>query len=213
MRIRSKRFRPVPVARKNEPRINDRIRKSPVRLIDADGAQLGIVPLDQAKAKARERGLDLVEVGAGADPPVTKIMDWGKAKFDREKKARESRKKTATIEIKEVKFRPTIDDHDFDIKLNRAIRFLEKGKKVKITVFFRYRQLRRPELGGQILDKVANATAAFSEVETRSKLEGRQMTMMLTPLSHPVGSAPIGAAPHPAPAAVEVVETAEAAEA
>lgn len=175
-------FRPVrPNA--NEPRINDRIRKSPVRLIDADGGQLGIVPLDEAKSRARDSGLDLVEVGDKADPPVVKIMDWGKVKFDRDKKARESRKKSVTIEVKEVKFRPTIGDNDFNIKLNRAIRFLEKGKKVKVTVFFRYRQLRRPELGVQILDNVTKSTAEIAVVETRSRLEGRQMTMVLAPLA------------------------------
>ena len=125
--------------------------------------------------------MDLVEVGANADPPVVKIMDWGKAKFDRDKKARESRKKAQTIEVKEVKFRPTIGDNDFNIKLNRAIRFLEKGKKVKVTVFFRYRQLRRPELGGEIMDKVAEMTAEIADVETRSRLEGRQMVMILAP--------------------------------
>ncbi len=173
-------FRPVR-PNVNEPRINDRIRKSPVRLIDADGGQLGIVPLDEAKTRARDAGLDLVEVGDKADPPVVKIMDWGKVKFDRDKKARESRKKSVTIEVKEVKFRPTIGDNDFNIKLNRAIRFLEKGKKVKVTVFFRYRQLRRPELGVQILDNVTKATTDLAIVESRSRLEGRQMTMILAP--------------------------------
>ena len=165
----------------NEPRVNDRIRKSPVRLIDADGAQLGIVPLDEAKARALEQGLDLVEVGAMADPPVVKIMDWGKAKFDREKKARESRKKNLVIDVKEVKFRPTIGDNDFHIKLDQTKRFLEKGKKVKVTVFFRFRQLRRPELGQVILDKVAESTKDISTIEARSKLEGRSMVMVLSP--------------------------------
>ncbi len=169
----------------NEPRVNDRIRKSPVRLIDADGTQVGIVQLGEAKSRAREAGLDLVEVGEKADPPVVKIMDWGKVKFDRDKKARESRKKTVVIDVKEVKFRPTIGDNDFNIKLNRAIRFLEQGKKVKITVFFRYRQLRRPELGSQILDKITEATAEIGNVDSRSRLEGRQMTMILSPLAHP----------------------------
>jgi len=139
------------------------------------------VSLDEAKSKARDAGLDLVEVGAKADPPVVRIMDWGKVKFDRDKKARESRKKAQVIEVKEVKFRPTIGDNDFNIKLNRAIKFLEKGKKVKVTVFFRYRQLRRPELGVQIMDKVVEMTAELAEVETRSRLEGRQMTMVLAP--------------------------------
>ena len=153
-----------------------------MRLIDADGSQLGIVPLDQAKTRAQEQDLDLVEVGERAEPPVVKIMDWGKVKFEREKKARESRKKAHVIEIKEVKFRPTIGDNDFNIKLKRAIGFLENGKKVKITVFFRYQQLRRPQLGLQILDQVAEATADIATVEHRSRgLEGRQMTMLLLP--------------------------------
>ncbi len=165
----------------DEPRINHRIRKSPVRLIDADGTQRGIVPLDEAKQRAQAQSLDLVEVGASADPPVVKIMDYGKVKFEREKKARESRKKTHVIEVKEVKFRPTIDEHDFEIKLKRAIRFVGEGKKVKITVFFRYRQLRRPELGFQILDKVAEATKDLAIIESRSRLEGRQMLMILAP--------------------------------
>ncbi len=141
--------------------------------------------LEQAKARAREQGLDLVEVGEKADPPVVKVMDWGKVKFDRDKKARESRKKTVVIEVKEVKFRPTIGDNDFNIKLNRAIRFLEQGKKVKVTVFFRYRQLRRPELGVQILDKITEATAEIANVDNRSRLEGRQMTMILSPQQAP----------------------------
>ncbi len=154
-------------------------------MIDADGAQVGIVQLGEAKSRARERGLDLVEVGESADPPVVKIMDWGKVKFDRDKKARESRKKTVVIEVKEVKFRPTIGENDFNIKLNRALRFLEQGKKVKITVFFRYRQLRRPELGSQILDKISAASSELATVENRSRLEGRQMTMILNPVQQP----------------------------
>lgn len=153
-----------------------------MRLIDADGTQVGIVPLEDAKNRAREQKLDLVEVGDKADPPVVKIMDWGKVKFEREKKAKETRKKTVTIEVKEVKFRPTIGDNDFNIKLNRAIKFLKQGKKVKVTVFFRYRQLRRPELGGQILDKVVESTTELATIESRSRLEGRQMTMILAPI-------------------------------
>ncbi len=161
--------------------MNHRIRKSPVRLIDHDGGQLGVVPLEQAKERAQELDLDLVEVGAEADPPVCRIMDWGKVKFDRDKRARESKKKAQTVELKEVKYRPTIDEHDFDIKTKRARRFLEKGKKVKVTIFFRFRQLRRPELGVNILDRVTEQLADVGDVETRSRLEGRQMTMILTP--------------------------------
>jgi translation initiation factor IF-3 len=163
--------------------VNREIRTSPIRLIDADGTQLGIVPLEDALRRAEERALDLVEVGAGADPPVCRILDWGKMKFEREKKARESRKKATTIDVKEVKYRPTIDTNDFDIKTNKARDFLSKGKKVKVTVFFRYRQLRRPELGTKILDQVTERLAEVGQVENRSRLEGRQMTMIMSPLS------------------------------
>ena len=142
-----------------------------------------MVPLEEALAKASERSLDLVEVGAGADPPVCRILDWGKVKFDREKKSRESRRRSTVIDIKEVKYRPTIDKNDFDIKTKRARRFLEKGKKVKVTIFFRYRQLRRPELGTKILDDVTELVADLGEVESRTRLEGRQMTMIISPLN------------------------------
>ena len=162
-------------------RVNRDIRTSPVRLIDADGTQLGIVSLEDALRRAEERALDLVEVGAGAEPPVCRILDWGKMKFEREKKARESRKKATTIDVKEVKYRPTIDTNDFDIKTNKARQFLSKGKKVKVTVFFRYRQLRRPELGTKILDQVTERLQDVATVEHRSRLEGRQMTMVLAP--------------------------------
>jgi translation initiation factor IF-3 len=142
------------------------------------------VPIEEARSRAQEAGLDLVEVGATADPPVVKIMDWGKVKFERDKKARESKKKSTTIEVKEVKYRPTIDEHDFDIKTKRAERFLKEGKKVKVTIFFRYRQLRRPELGVQILDKVTEKLSEIGIVETRSGLEGRQMVMVVAPQAH-----------------------------
>ena len=164
-------------------RVNRDIRTSPVRLIDADGTQLGIVSLEDALRRAEERALDLVEVGAGAEPPVCRILDWGKMKFEREKKARESRKKATTIDVKEVKYRPTIDTNDFDIKTNKARQFLSKGKKVKVTVFFRYRQLRRPELGTKILDQVTERLEDVATVEHRSRLEGRQMTMVLSPVA------------------------------
>ena len=161
--------------------MNREIRSSPIRLIDADGAQLGIVPLEDALKKAEERSLDLVEVGPGSEPPVCRVLDWGKVRFDREKKARESRKKAVAVEVKEVKYRPTIDTHDFEIKTKRARKFLEKGKKVKVTVFFRYRQLRRPELGTKILDKVTEALQEVGTVESRTRLEGRQMIMIMSP--------------------------------
>ncbi len=172
--------------RRNEPRINQHIRKSPVRLIDEDGTQLGIVPIEEARDKARERGLDLVEVGPDADPPVCRILDWGKLRYEKQKKEREAKRKTQTIEVKEVKYRPTIDVHDRDRKTDRARKFLEQGNKVKVTIFFRYRQLRRPQLGQEILDHVQQQLADVAVVEHRTRgLEGRQMTMILAPHSQP----------------------------
>ncbi len=175
------RFDRGPIRDANEPRVNERIRKSPVRLIDNDGGQLGIVSLEEARRLADERGLDLVEVGATADPPVVRILDWGKVRYEKQKKERESKKKAAVIEVKEIKYRPTIDGHDFDIKTSQARRFLAKGNKVKVTVFFRFRQLRRPELGNDILDKVTQQLADIGVVEHRSRMEGRQMVMVLAP--------------------------------
>ena len=156
---------------------------SPVLLIDVDGTQLGVVPLEEARQLADDQSLDLVEVGANANPPVVRILDWGKLKYEKEKKARESRKKTHVIEVKEVKYRPSIDEHDYEIKTRRARKFLESGKKVKVTIFFRYRQLRRPELGSQILDNVTKELADVAVVEARSRLDGRRMVMVLAPIS------------------------------
>ncbi len=162
-------------------RVNERIRKSPVRLIDHNGGQVGIVPIDEARKRAEAAGLDLVEVGPNADPPVVKILDWGKAKYEKEKQAREARKKTHTIDVKEVKYRPNIDKHDMERKTARVKQFLSKGKKVKVTIFFRYRQLRRPELGEEILDRLIEEVGELGAVESRTKLESRRLTMVLAP--------------------------------
>lgn len=152
-----------------------------MRLIDEEGTQVGVVPVEEARRRAEEAGLDLVEVGANSDPPVVKILDWGKLKYEREKKAREARKRQHTIEVKEVKYRPNIEEHDFEIKTQRARRFLESGKKVKFTVFFRYRQLRRPELGDQVLNRVVEELSDIATVETRTGMEGRRLVMVLAP--------------------------------
>lgn len=173
------------IANPRGPRINHQIRKSPVRLIDADGTQVGIVPIEEARRRAEEQSLDMVEVGAEADPPVVRILDWGKVRYEKQKREREARKKTHTIEIKEVKYRPTIDQHDRDRKTQKARQFLEKGNKVKVTVFFRYRQLRRPELGQEILDRVATELEDVATVEFRTRgMEGRSMNMVLAPREH-----------------------------
>ena len=156
-----------------------------MRLIDADGSQVGIVPVEEARRRAEEKGLDLVEVGAEADPPVVRILDWGKVRYEKQKREREARKKTHTIEIKEVKYRPTIDAHDRDRKTKKARQFLSQGNKVKVTVFFRYRQLRRPELGQDILDRVASELEDIGTVEFRTRgMEGRTMNMVLAPKEH-----------------------------
>ncbi len=166
----------------DQTRINSRIRKSPVRLIDENGTQIGIVPIEEARQKAEEAGLDLVEVGPNADPPVVRILDWGKLRYEKEKQAREARKKTQQIEVKEVKYRPNIDTHDQERKTAKVRDFLSKGKKVKVTIFFRYRQLRRPELGEEILDELSALVSDIATVETRTRLESRRMTMVLAPL-------------------------------
>jgi translation initiation factor IF-3 len=164
------------------PRVNDQIRISPVRLIGADGDQVGIVGLEKAKEAAQTAGLDLVEIAPKARPPVVRVMDWGKYQFEEQKRAKEARKRQHTIDIKEVKFRPRTDDHDFAFKLRNARRFLRKGKKVKVTVRFRRGELRRPELGKKVLSQVASELEDMATVESRSTaVEARQLTMMLAP--------------------------------
>jgi translation initiation factor IF-3 len=163
-------------------RINDQIRVSPVRLISPEGEQLGIVPLSVARDNARERGLDLVEVAPTARPPVVRVMDWGKHQYEEQKRAKEARKRQHTVDAKEVKFRPATGEHDFNVKVGHARRFLEKGKKVKVTVRYRGPELRRPELGREVLDQVVDVLDDLATVEARNdRLEGRQLTMMLAP--------------------------------
>ena len=136
-------------------RINERIRLSPVRLIGADGEQVGVLPVDEALKMAREAGLDLVEVAATSRPIVCKIMDYGRFRFEQEKKAREAKKQQHQVDIKEVKYRPNINIHDFETKTRRARKFLEQGKHVKVTIMFRMREMRRPENGFELLRRVA----------------------------------------------------------
>ncbi len=141
-----------------------------------------MVSLEDARERAADAGLDLVEVAPRARPPVVRILDWGKYQYEQQKRAKEAKKKQHTIEIKEVKFRPKTDDHDLDFKVRNARRFLRKGKKVKVTVRFRRRELRRPELGQNVLDEVVDQTQDIAKVESRSKrVDGRQLVMMLEP--------------------------------
>lgn len=163
-------------------RVNSDIRISPVRLIGHTGEQLGIVPLEVAQENAAEVGLDLVEVAPNARPPVVRIMDWGKHQYEEQKRQRESRKRQHTVDIKEVKLRPVTDAHDLEVKLKQARRFLEKGNKVKVTVRYRGREMRRPELGQELLDEVVEALNECAVVEARTRgFEGRQLTMVLAP--------------------------------
>ncbi len=166
----------------DELRINDRIRISPVRLVDEDGEQLGIVPTDEARAMATDRGLDLVEVAPNARPPVCKLMDYGKHKYEQQRKLREARKKQHNVTVKEVKLRPKIEKHDLDFKLRHARRFLEEGDKVKVTLMFRGREITHPELGVRVLEKVQAELEDVGGVEVGIAHEGRTMTMMLAPL-------------------------------
>ena len=162
-------------------RVNRMIRISPVRVIGADGSQLGILEVDAALRMAEEQGLDLVEVAATARPPVVRIMDYGKYKFEMAKQARVAKKKQHVIELKEVKFRPGIDDHDFDTKTRHARRFLEEKNKVKVTMMFRGRQVAHPELGQAVLDRVAQQLGDVGKIESAGRLEGKSMTMILAP--------------------------------
>src|SRR5512135_1043655 len=157
------------------------IRISPVRVIADDGAQLGVLSIDEALAAAQERGLDLVEVAPTARPPVVRIMDYGKFKFEQAKAARAAKKKQHSIQLKEIKFRPGIDDHDFEFKCRHAREFLAEGNKVKVTMMFRGRQMAHPELGREVLDRVAQTLDDIGRVESEPMMEARTMTMVLGP--------------------------------
>ena len=172
---------PQPDANKNRMRVNRMIRISPVRVIAPDGEQMGILSVDEAIAAAEARGLDLVEVAPMARPPVCRIMDFGKFKFEQAKAARAAKKKQRNIELKEIKFRPGIDDHDFDFKTRHAREFLAEGNKVKVTMMFRGRQMAHPELGREVLDRVAEQLADIGKIEQEAKLEGKNMSMLMTP--------------------------------
>lgn len=163
--------------------MNEQIRISPIRLIQDDGEQIGIVSLDEARERAAERGMDLVEVAAEARPPVVKMMDYGKYKYETQRAAKEARKKQHTIQVKEVKFRPGIEDHDYEFKVRHARRFLEEGNKVKLTMMFRGRQVTHPELGLEVLSRVMGDLEDVGKVESQPNMEGRVMSMVAAPLN------------------------------
>ena len=162
-------------------RINEKIRADAVRLIGPDGEQVGIMSVPEALNYADRLNLDLVEVAPMASPPVCKIMDYGKYRYEQEQKAKEARKRQTTISIKEIKLRPKIDDHDFDTKKGHVERFLKKGDKVKLTIMFRGRELVHPHLGERLLRRMAEDLAEIGEVESEPNLDGRNMIMMLAP--------------------------------
>ncbi|MEU6441847.1 MULTISPECIES: translation initiation factor IF-3 [unclassified Streptomyces] len=164
-----------------EPRINDRIRVPEVRLVGPSGEQVGIVPLAKALELAQEYDLDLVEVAANARPPVCKLMDYGKFKYESAMKAREARKNQAHTVIKEMKLRPKIDPHDYDTKKGHVVRFLKQGDKVKITIMFRGREQSRPELGRRLLQRLADDVQDLGFIESSPKQDGRNMIMVLGP--------------------------------
>ena len=174
-------MRTAPPVQKDGPRINDEIRAREVHLIDKDGANKGVTEIEAAIAMAQEAGLDLVEVAPNADPPVCKILDFGKWKYQEEKKKNAARKKQRVIEVKEIKLRPGIDAHDFEIKMRSMTRFLEEGDKVKVTLRYRGREMAHQEIGTKLLDKVKSDVAAIAKVEQDARFEGRQVVMVLAP--------------------------------
>jgi translation initiation factor IF-3 len=174
-------MRAPPPVQKDGPRINEEIRTREVQLIDQTGHNHGTVDTRFALEKAVEAGLDLVEIAPNSSPPVVKILDYGKYKYQAQKKAAEARKKQKVVEVKEIKLRPMIDDHDYDVKMRSMKRFFEEGDKVKITLRFRGREMAHQELGTALLNRVKDDTSKFAKVEMEPRFEGRQMVMVLTP--------------------------------
>ncbi|MEW5848728.1 MAG: translation initiation factor IF-3, partial [Myxococcota bacterium] len=183
--------------RQTELRVNRRIRVKEVFVIGADGNKLGVMPTEEALKRAMEEGLDLVEVSPMSRPPVCKIMDYGKYKYDQKKKAGLAKKNQKVIEVKEVKLRPKTDEHDFDFKMDHVRRFLGEGNKAKITIMFRGREITHPEIGRSVLERVVETLKDIAMVESFPRMEGRNMFMVLAPAkpgARPAGPG-MGAAP------------------
>ena len=174
-------MRAAPEREPSGPRINEAIRAREVRLIDETGNNVGVVAITDALERAVKAGLDLVEISPEADPPVAKILDYGKYKYQAQKKAAEARKHQKIVEIKEIKMRPAIDDHDYDVKMRSIKRFFEEGDKVKVTLRFRGRELSHQQLGMQLLQRVQDDVAEVAKVEAYPRMEGRQMLMVIAP--------------------------------
>jgi translation initiation factor IF-3 len=174
-------MRAAPPVQKDGPRVNEDIRVREVQLIDADGNNRGATPTHEAIALAKEAGLDLVEISPNNNPPVVKILDYGKYKYQAQKKAAEARKKQKTVEVKEIKLRPGIDKHDYDVKVRSMQRFFEEGDKVKVTLRFRGREMAHQELGYKLLNRIKEDMAAVAKVEAEPMSEGRQIVMIMAP--------------------------------
>jgi len=172
--------------------VNDRIRVPKVRVVASDGTQVGIIDTQKALDMAAEQDLDLVEVAAQADPPVCRIMDYGKYKYEQDQRQKEARKKQSLIVVKEMKMRPKIDKHDYETKKGHVVRFLRQGAKVKVTIMFRGREMAHQELGRKLLDQLSADVAEIAKVDTPPKVDGRNMTMVLGPYKEAV-------TPRPAP--------------
>ncbi len=162
--------------------MNDRIRADEIRLIGAEGENVGVVTPERARELAADVGLDLVEISPNANPPVCKIMDFGKFKYETQKRESEARKKQKTIEVKEVKFRPNTDTHDYEVKMRNVFKFLGNGDKVKVTLRFRGREMAHLELGRALLERVAKDVEGVGKIDSMPKMEGRQMIMMISPV-------------------------------
>ncbi len=170
------------IAKSDEPRINGEISARTCRLIGVDGSQLGLFGVRDALRIAEEQNMDLVEIAPNAEPPVCKVMDYSKYKYDQARKAKQARKNQAKIEAKEMKFRPKIDKGDYETKKNHVLRFLKKGARVKVTIMFRGREMAHPEQGLMVLEKLADELKPFATVDSQPKMEGRNMHMLLSPI-------------------------------
>lgn len=170
------------VISKEKTNINQAIRASEVRVIDDEGGQLGVMDISSALRAAEEQGLDLVEVSPNANPPVCRIMDYGKYKYQQSKRAAEAKKKQARVDVKEVKLRPKTDEHDYQFKIKNAKRFLSDGNKVKITIMFRGREVTHPEFGRRILERIATDVEEVGQIESQPNMTGRFMSMVIGPV-------------------------------
>ena len=164
------------------PRINNRIFSPEVQVISSQGENLGVLKTNEAITQAKEEGLDLIEISPNANPPVCKIMDMGKYKYDQQKKANQAKKKQKTVSLKEIKLRPGTETHDYNFKIKNAKKFITKGNKVKFTVKFKGREMQHTDLGKELMDKIIEETKDVAKVESKPKFEGRQMVMIIQPL-------------------------------